>query len=99
MLYILLSSFLLVRLRPRASALKIKGFKAKKLTSLQAVSEFLWWIASTRAYSVNPEPKIAQARNNATSPGMRLVSLAQLSRTYAMAMLMRHTGAMLMLRL
>jgi hypothetical protein len=76
-----------------------KRLKAKKLTSLQAVSEVIWRTTSTRAYSVNPEPKLAQARHNATTPGMRLVSLAQLSRTCATAMLMRDIGAMLMLRL
>jgi len=50
-------------------------------------------ITSIRAYSVNPELNLAQARHNATMPGVRLVSLAQLSKTYVTAMLMRDIGA------
>jgi hypothetical protein len=50
-------------------------------------------ITSIRAYSVNPELNLAQARHNATTPGVRLVSLAQLSKTYVTAMLMRDIGA------
>ena len=65
---------------------------AKELTSQQAVSE-LCRITSIRAYSVNPEPNLAQARHNATTPGVRPVSLAQLSKTYVTAVLMRDIGA------
>jgi len=50
-------------------------------------------ISSIRAYSVNPEPNLAQARHNTITPGVRLVSLAQLSKTYVMAMLMHDIGA------
>ncbi|MFN9978551.1 MAG: hypothetical protein ACK53Y_01490, partial [bacterium] len=35
----------------------------------------LWRTASTRAYSVNPEPKLAQAHHNATTPSHSLVEL------------------------
>jgi hypothetical protein len=61
---------------------------AKELTSQQAVSE-LCQITSIQAYSVNPELNLAQARHNATIPGVRLVSLAQLSNTYVTAVPMR----------
>jgi hypothetical protein len=64
----------------------------KELTSQQAVSK-LRRITSIQAYSVNPEPNLAQARHNATTPGVRLISLAQLSKTYVMAVLMRNIGA------
>jgi len=57
---------------------------AKELTSQQAVSE-LCQITSIQAYSVNPELNLAQARHNATIPGVRLVSLAQLSNIYVTA--------------
>jgi hypothetical protein len=70
-----------------------KRLKAKKANEPASALRILWRTASTRAYSVNPEPKLAQARHNATTPGMRRVSLAQLSRTYATAMLMRDIGA------
>jgi len=54
---------------------------AKELTSQQVFSK-LCRIASIQAYSVNPEPNLAQARHNATIPGVRPVSLVQLSKTY-----------------
>jgi len=50
-------------------------------------------ITSIRAYSVNPELNLAQARHNDTTPGVRLVSLTQLSKTYVTAVLMRNIGA------
>jgi hypothetical protein len=62
----------------------------------------MWWITSTRAYSVNPEPNLAKARHNATMPGvkLRLVSLAPKAMptslflyTYGMVVLMRDIGA------
>jgi len=78
--------------------------RAKELTSQQAVSK-LCWITSIRAYSVNPELNLAQARHNATTPGVRPVSLTQLSKTYVTAVLMHdyrrcttYARAQLMLR-
>ena len=50
-------------------------------------------ITSIQAYSVNPELNLAQARHNATTPGVRPVSLAQLSKTYVTAVLVRDIGA------
>jgi len=50
-------------------------------------------ITSIREYSVNSELSLAQAHHNATTPGVRPVSLAQLSETYVMAVLMCDIGA------
>jgi hypothetical protein len=63
-------------------------------TDLRAVSgEKEWWITSIRAYSVSTERNLAQTRHNATTTGMRLVSLAHVRKTYVTAMLMRDVGA------
>jgi hypothetical protein len=63
----------------------------KELTSQQAVSK-LCRITSIRAYSVNPELNLAQARTSSPqrhNERVRPVSLAQLSKTYVTAVLMR----------
>ncbi len=43
--------------------------------------------------TVNPELNLAQAHHNATTPGVRPVSLAQLSKIYVTAVLMHDIGA------
>ena len=49
-------------------------------------------ITSNGAYSANLEPNLAEVRHNATMPGVRPVSLAQLSKTYVTAVLMHNIG-------